>query len=35
VTASQALRAAQESVRADPRWRHPYFWAAWVLWGLP
>jgi len=35
LTASQALRAAQESVRADPRWRHPYFWAAWVLWGLP
>ncbi len=33
--ASLALRAAQERVRADPRWKHPYYWAAWVLWGLP
>jgi tetratricopeptide (TPR) repeat protein len=29
-----ALRAAQEHVRAQERWKHPYFWAAWVLWGL-
>ena len=35
ITASEALRAAQEHVRAQPRWRHPYYWAAWVLWGLP
>ena len=32
---AQALRAAQEHVRAQPRWRHPYYWAAWVLWGVP
>jgi len=32
---AEALRRAQDAVRAQPRWRHPYFWAAWVLWGLP
>jgi CHAT domain-containing protein len=30
-----ALRAAQEHVRAVPRWADPHYWAAWVLWGLP
>ena len=25
----QALVGSQE------KWRHPAFWAAWVLWGLP
>jgi CHAT domain-containing protein len=30
-----ALRAAQEHVRSQEKWRHPYYWAAWVLWGLP
>jgi tetratricopeptide (TPR) repeat protein len=33
-----ALRKAQEFVRNDPahpKWSHPYYWAAWVLWGLP
>ncbi|MFO0934525.1 MAG: CHAT domain-containing tetratricopeptide repeat protein [Planctomycetota bacterium] len=30
-----ALREAQAFVRAQPRWKHPYYWAAWVLWGLP
>jgi CHAT domain-containing protein len=30
-----ALRAAQAHVRSVERWRHPYYWAAWVLWGLP
>jgi CHAT domain-containing protein len=30
-----ALRAAQEHVRSQEKWKHPYFWAAWVLWGLP
>ncbi|MCK9988972.1 MAG: hypothetical protein AzoDbin1_05444 [Azoarcus sp.] len=30
-----ALRQAQEYVRSHDRWRHPYYWAAWVLWGLP
>ncbi len=32
---AEALRRAQAAVRAEPRWRHPYYWAAWVLWGLP
>jgi CHAT domain-containing protein len=33
-----ALRAAQAFVRGHPdhpEWKHPYYWAAWVLWGLP
>jgi CHAT domain-containing protein len=33
-----ALREAQRFVRespAHPEWRHPFYWAAWVLWGLP
>jgi CHAT domain-containing protein len=33
--AAEALRRAQEFVRSQEKWRHPYFWAAWVLWGLP
>jgi CHAT domain-containing protein/Tfp pilus assembly protein PilF len=33
--ASEALRRAQEFVRSQERWKHPFFWAAWVLWGLP
>ena len=33
--AAHALREAQAFVAADPRWRSPRFWAAWVLWGLP
>jgi CHAT domain-containing protein len=35
VHAAEALRRAQEHVRTESRWRHPYYWAAWVLWGLP
>ncbi len=35
VSAVVALHRAQAHVRAQPRWRHPYYWAAWVLWGLP
>lgn len=31
--APAALAGAQEFVRADERWRHPRFWAAWTLWG--
>jgi CHAT domain-containing protein len=30
-----ALREAQAHVRAQNQWRHPAFWAAWQLWGLP
>ena len=33
--AAEALRAAQKHVRSIPRFRHPRYWAAWVLWGLP
>jgi CHAT domain-containing protein len=33
--AAEALRRAQEHVRGQARWQHPYYWAAWVLWGLP
>ena len=33
--AAEALRQAQDSIRAQERWAHPYYWAAWVLWGLP
>ncbi|MBL9088239.1 MAG: CHAT domain-containing protein, partial [Planctomycetia bacterium] len=35
VPAAEALRQAQAFVRAQPRWRHPFYWAAWVLWGPP
>jgi CHAT domain-containing protein len=34
-SAAAALRGAQEHVRARKRWRHPRYWAAWQLWGLP
>jgi tetratricopeptide (TPR) repeat protein len=30
-----ALKQAQEFVRSHEKWKHPYYWAAWVLWGLP
>jgi len=30
-----ALKAAQDYVRSQEKWSHPYYWAAWVLWGLP
>ena len=33
--AAAALKQAQASVRAQEKWKHPYYWAAWVLWGLP
>jgi tetratricopeptide (TPR) repeat protein len=33
--AATALRRAQESVRSREEWRHPRYWAAWVLWGRP
>lgn len=31
---SSALRQAQREIAAQPKWHHPRFWAAWVLWGL-
>jgi CHAT domain-containing protein len=33
--AADALHEAQEFVRSHEKWKHPYYWAAWVLWGLP
>jgi len=33
--AAKALRQAQAFVRGHEKWRRPYYWAAWVLWGLP
>ncbi len=35
IPVADALRQAQEHVRAQAKWKHPYYWAAWVLWGLP
>ena len=32
--AAAALKQAQEFVRSHEKWQHPYYWAAWVLWGL-
>jgi CHAT domain-containing protein len=31
--AAEALATAQAAVRAQPRWAHPHYWAAWVVWG--
>jgi len=33
--AAEALRQAQDHVRAKKEWAHPMYWAAWQLWGLP
>ena len=30
-----ALKKAQEFVASHAKWKHPYYWAAWQLWGLP
>ncbi len=38
LSAAEALRRAQAFVRTNakhPKWAHPYYWAAWVLWGVP
>jgi len=38
VATATALKKAQEFVRDHPdhpKWKHPYYWAAWQLWGLP
>ena len=34
VAAAQALREAQEEVRSQTDWRHPYYWAGWQLWSV-
>jgi len=35
MSVAQALKAAQQSIRQDPRWSAPDYWAAFVLVGLP
>jgi CHAT domain-containing protein len=35
IGAAEALRRAQAFIRSHEKWAHPYFWAAWTLWGLP
>ena len=35
MTAAAALEGARAHVREQKDWEHPYYWAAWVLWGLP
>ena len=32
--ADRALQV-QAHVRAQEKWKYPYCWAAWMLWGLP
>lgn len=34
-TTAKALRDAQAWLRSQERWKHPYYWAAWSLWGVP
>lgn len=34
VGAAAALKQAREFVASHKQWKHPYFWAAWQLWGL-
>ena len=33
MTPATALRAAQNSIRQEPQWRSPYYWAAFTLQG--
>ena len=35
VSAAEALRGAQAHVRSQAKWKHPAYWAAWILWGAP
>jgi hypothetical protein len=35
VPVADALREGQDAVRREPKWSHPAYWAAWILWGLP
>jgi hypothetical protein len=35
LTPATAPKQAQESVRLHGKWEHPFYSAAWVLWGLP
>jgi CHAT domain-containing protein len=33
MTPAAALRSAQVALAGQPRWEHPYYWAAFVLQG--
>ena len=33
--AAAALREAQAHIKAQEKWEHPMYWAAWTLWGVP
>jgi CHAT domain-containing protein/tetratricopeptide (TPR) repeat protein len=35
LSTAAALKKAQAYVASHEKWRHPYYWAAWQLWGLP
>jgi tetratricopeptide (TPR) repeat protein len=35
ISTAAALKKAQEHVASQEKWRHPRYWAAWQLWGLP
>ncbi|MDF1701918.1 MAG: CHAT domain-containing protein [Planctomycetota bacterium] len=35
IAPAEALKQAQAHVRSQEKWKHPYYWGAWVLWGLP
>lgn len=35
IGAAAALRQAQAYVAAQEKWKHPWYWSGWVLWGLP
>ncbi len=32
--AAAALKKAQAFIKGHDKWKHPYYWAAWQLWGL-
>ncbi len=34
VSVAAALGAARRAVRGEAQWSHPYYWAAWISWGL-
>ena len=34
IPAAVALKKAKEYVRSQERWKHPYYSAAWVIWGV-
>ncbi len=35
IGAAAALQQAQAFIASQAKWKHPYYWAGWVLWGLP